>query len=376
MSDYSDLEDRIESLESEVAKLKNVSMLLQMAERMNHHYSRQKLSAFSPIFSDFEDEDANLMDDTKTVNLDRPNLNNRPAPQTADEDVETTVINQDNHDDNTSTKPVTDRHDLTEDIFNRTGNPIMILDSEGRILHFNRACQHLSGYEPYEVRDRHYWDVLIPEIDRKQVRIDFQQRLVIRLPQPPYTTRWERKDNQARFIMWSDTILRDSNDKIDHIISTGIHIARKHELLELPDTSPVAPSAAYTPIIAVSDHIVSVALVGTIDATRTLEIIHDVRDYIKHNQIRIVILDIGRIDVLTATTARHIRHIMQAAHLLDTYAVVTRTPDAAAETILNMDVNWENIKSRHELSRLLKTSLDKLGIHPLLQTNDDNPGED
>ena len=51
----------------------------------------------------------------------------------------------------------------------------MVLDPEGRIIRFNRACEQTSGYSFAEVAGQKIWDLfMVPEeVDR--FKSDFQQ---------------------------------------------------------------------------------------------------------------------------------------------------------------------------------------------------------
>ncbi|MGB1287132.1 MAG: PAS domain S-box protein, partial [Aggregatilineales bacterium] len=274
------LETRITILENEVEKLKNVSMLLQMAERMNQHYSRQQLQDFSPIQQPVDDHD--------TITK----RSKAPAPHQMN----------------------------TGQIFEQSASPILIMNEKGRVMKMNPASEILSGYHFYEVKDRYMWEVLVPDGDILRVRQNFGKRLETRVQQLPYTMRWMSKDGHIRHVFWSDTVIYDDDNSIKHIICTGIDITGHRTMLEQSVTQPFAPeSSSYTPIIPITEHIISISLVGSIDPTRTMEIIHDMRNGIKQHDAKIAILDVGRLPVITADIAEQLKHIMRAARLLNTY---------------------------------------------------------
>ena len=49
-------------------------------------------------------------------------------------------------------------------ILDTVGALVVVLDHEGRIVRFNRACELTTGYSFEEVRGKHIWDLfLLPE---------------------------------------------------------------------------------------------------------------------------------------------------------------------------------------------------------------------
>jgi len=49
-------------------------------------------------------------------------------------------------------------------IFETAGALVMVLDTEGRIVRFNRACEQTGGYSAGEVKDRFFWELFsIPQ---------------------------------------------------------------------------------------------------------------------------------------------------------------------------------------------------------------------
>ena len=59
---------------------------------------------------------------------------------------------------------LTEERDFTSAIIDAAGRLIVVLDPNGRIIRFNRACEQTSGYTFKEVQGRTFWDVfIIPE---------------------------------------------------------------------------------------------------------------------------------------------------------------------------------------------------------------------
>jgi PAS domain S-box-containing protein len=113
-------------------------------------------------------------------------------------------------------------------ILHTVGALVVVLDSEGRIIRFNRACEQTSGYSFAEVAGQTIWDLfMVPEeVDRfKSV---FQQLCSDQLPSD-YEGYLVKRDGARRLIAWSSTVLPGNDGAPTYIIATGIDITeRKH----------------------------------------------------------------------------------------------------------------------------------------------------
>jgi PAS domain S-box-containing protein len=113
-------------------------------------------------------------------------------------------------------------------ILDTVGALVVVLDSEGRILRFNPACELTTGYSMEEVRGKCVWDLFLPpeEIDRFQAIFEVLRTDL--LPQD-YQSCWVTRHGDQRLIAWTSTLLPGSGDTANYIIATGIDITeRKH----------------------------------------------------------------------------------------------------------------------------------------------------
>src|SRR5277367_1934918 len=113
-------------------------------------------------------------------------------------------------------------------ILHTVGALVVVLDPEGRIIRFNRACEQTSAYSFAEVDGRKIWDLfMVPEeVDRfKSV---FQQLCSDHL-QSDFESHLVRRDDAVRLIAWSSTVLPGDAGAPTYVIATGIDITeRKH----------------------------------------------------------------------------------------------------------------------------------------------------
>ncbi len=113
-------------------------------------------------------------------------------------------------------------------ILDTVGALVVVLDSEGRIVRFNRACERNSGYSSTEVSGRHMWELCIPEEDIDEFQLRFQQMREGKL-HDGYECPWVARDGIRRVIAWSGTSLPAGKGRPAYVIATGTDITeRKH----------------------------------------------------------------------------------------------------------------------------------------------------
>ena len=110
---------------------------------------------------------------------------------------------------------------------------VVILDREGRILQFNRACARATGYTFDEVQGKPFWDFFLVPEEAEGVKEVFRELRDIGLPNQ-YENYWLTKNGERRRISWANsTMLGPSREvdyimgrsrEVEYIISTGIDV--------------------------------------------------------------------------------------------------------------------------------------------------------
>src|ERR1700678_419708 len=113
-------------------------------------------------------------------------------------------------------------------ILDTVGALVVVLDSEGRILRFNPACELTTGYSMEEVQGKCIWDLFLLPEETDRFRSMFEVLRTDLLPQD-YQTYWLTRHGDKRLIAWSSTLLPGVGESARYIIATGIDITeRKH----------------------------------------------------------------------------------------------------------------------------------------------------
>lgn len=116
-------------------------------------------------------------------------------------------------------------------ILHTVGALVVVLDPEGRIVRFNRACEQVSGYSFAEVQGKYFWDLcIIPEEARRFQVIVEALRGGDGSKEKEYETSWMTRDGTRRQISWSSAILPGQDGTLANIIATGIDITERKRL--------------------------------------------------------------------------------------------------------------------------------------------------
>ncbi len=108
-------------------------------------------------------------------------------------------------------------------VLDTVGALVVVFDTAGRIVRFNRACEIISGYQSADLLGKYAWERLIPEEDVAGYIESFER---IRSGDFPtaYENYWVASDGSRRQISWSATALVDSQGQVAFVIATGIDV--------------------------------------------------------------------------------------------------------------------------------------------------------
>ena len=121
--------------------------------------------------------------------------------------------------------------DFSSAVLAIAGALVVVLDRQGRIVRFNRACEQLTGYSFDEVRDRVFSKLfLIPE-EVQEVRAVFAQLCTGQFPRE-HENYLVTRDHGLRLIRWSDTALCGPDGSVEYVIGTGIDFTELRQAAE------------------------------------------------------------------------------------------------------------------------------------------------
>jgi PAS domain S-box-containing protein len=131
----------------------------------------------------------------------------------------------------TRVKALKKESNLNSTILDTTETLITVLDAQGCILRFNRACQKLTGYSLDEIKGQPIWDRLLIPQEADWVKADFETLQVGRFTHD-YETYWLTRYGTRRLVAWSGTALGDGEGAVEHVVCTGIDITERKQVME------------------------------------------------------------------------------------------------------------------------------------------------
>jgi PAS domain S-box-containing protein len=116
--------------------------------------------------------------------------------------------------------------DFVAAVFDTVSTLLLVLDRQGRIVRFNRACERATGYSFAEVEGRQLWDLLLTPEEHAPVRAVFEQLCRGESPNE-HQNLWVAKDGTHRLIAWSNSVLLDDAGRPEYILGAGIDMTER-----------------------------------------------------------------------------------------------------------------------------------------------------
>jgi PAS domain S-box-containing protein len=116
--------------------------------------------------------------------------------------------------------------DFSSTVLDTVASLVVVLDREGRVVTFNRACEKACGYSYKEVRGGLFLDYIVPPEERA-----FAESLFEKLRTEGNTVRaanyWMTQEGSRRFIEWTNTVLRKPTGEVEYVVVAGQDVTEK-----------------------------------------------------------------------------------------------------------------------------------------------------
>ena len=113
-------------------------------------------------------------------------------------------------------------------IVNTVDALVVVINRSGHIVLFNHACEAATGYKFDQVQDQPFWKLFIIPEQQDSFEAYFKFDGGSRVPNKRENV-WLTKSGCQEMIAWSNTVLRDDQDRMTFVVATGLVITeRKH----------------------------------------------------------------------------------------------------------------------------------------------------
>ena len=106
---------------------------------------------------------------------------------------------------------------------------VAVLDRDGRIVRWNRACETTLGYRFEEVKGREWSTFLVPADEIASAQQHFRELASGRYPQQ-YENQWRARDGTLHLIDWRNTVLLDARGEVEFVVRAGTDVTEQRHL--------------------------------------------------------------------------------------------------------------------------------------------------
>jgi PAS domain S-box-containing protein len=114
-------------------------------------------------------------------------------------------------------------------VLDTVGALVIVLDLQGRIIRFNRACENIIGYTLQEAQERPIWDLLMSPDEAPAFQQSFA-KAQMNGAHAEHENNWINHKGEIRVIAWSSTVLPGTSDMPTLVILGGIDITERKRL--------------------------------------------------------------------------------------------------------------------------------------------------
>jgi PAS domain S-box-containing protein len=244
--------------------------------------------------------------------------------------------------------PLRAERDFVSAILDTVPSLIMVLDAQGHIVRFNRACEEVSGVPMSEVAGRALWEVpFLLDEDRAAIR-DVMPRLAASTEPVKLDRVWVGTNGARHVIAWTVMALRGQSGQTTYLIGLGADVTTTRELERLKSQfiSMVSHElrTPLTSIRASMQLLIAEDMTGNEDANQLVRVALSNADRL----IRIVndILDMSKIEageMMVAPKRTRLQPILEdsvksvEAFARDSGVTITHSADGVAEVIADPD---------------------------------------
>jgi len=229
-------------------------------------------------------------------------------------------------------------------------------DTKFEVVEWNPAAERIFGYTKAEALGRHAAGLIVPEEVRPavdQVWADLiSQQGGVRSSNDNIT-----KDGRLIHCEWYNTPLVDHRGTIMGVASLIQDVTEQRESEEerrrLQEQIIHAQQAALaelsTPLIPVSDDIVIMPLIGSLDSQRAQAVLDTLLRGVASTRARVAILDITGVPVVDTQIANVLIQAARSVQLLGAQVILTGIRPEVAQTMVGLGVEMRGLVTRSDL---------------------------
>jgi PAS domain S-box-containing protein len=119
---------------------------------------------------------------------------------------------------------------FADSLLDMVASLVIVVDPDGRVVRFNRACEQMSGWTEAELRGRPFSETLHPaELRAEAARYYRGGRSVLELP-AAFEAEWQTRARGRRLIAWVSRPVIDAAGDVAYVLGTGTDVTDRRRL--------------------------------------------------------------------------------------------------------------------------------------------------
>jgi rsbT co-antagonist protein RsbR len=153
---------------------------------------------------------------------------------------------------------------------------------------------------------------------------------------------------------WRATTLVDSLG----LYTTEIYVRTRNEVIARQQKELLELS---TPVVKLWDGILALPIIGTLDSSRTQEMMENLLQRIVDTGAEFAIIDITGVPTVDTLTAQHLLKTITAARLMGAECIISGIRPQIAQTIVHLGVDLEDVTTKASLADAFALALRRTG---------------
>jgi PAS domain S-box-containing protein len=234
---------------------------------------------------------------------------------------------------------------------------IILLDTNGNVLTWNRGAERLKGWKASEIIGQYLSRFYTPE-DIEKGKVEMELRTAAQ--EGRYEDEgWRVRKDGTRF--WANVVVTALHDDKGNLrgfgkVTRDLTERRLNEE-KLRQQAQEILEMATVPVVQVWEGVVLVPLIGMLDTQRTQQLMERLLQCVSDTASPVALLDITGVPTMDTQTAQHLTETISAVRLLGSEVVLTGVRPAIAQTLVHLGIDLSNVKTKSSLAAGLRVAL-------------------